>query len=181
MSCSGRLAQEKISNLSFGHWRYRDNLLKQGCHGKQTKHTRGRTITDTTAEKCGTPFFCFLRKWTEDGKEPSWAVLKGISTHSFIKLPAPNVSFLPAPGCLQGMQTFVWDIQNHFSCSKAISTYMLGLSKTDPAALRASEGITQKPITDFNLDDHDGGSGGGGWEMDRFNSRVVKGMRWNWW
>lgn len=54
---------------------------------------------------------------------------------------------------------------------------MLGLSKTDPAVLGASEGITQKPITDFNLDDHDGGSGGGGWEMDRLNSGVVKGMR----
>lgn len=33
---------------------------------------------------------------------------------------------------------------------------MLGLSKTDPAVLRASKRITQKPITDFNLDDHDG-------------------------
>lgn len=54
---------------------------------------------------------------------------------------------------------------------------MLVLSKTDPAALGASKGITQKLITDFNLDDHDGGSGGGGCTMDRFNCRVAKGMR----
>lgn len=39
---------------------------------------------------------------------------------------------------------------------------MRGLSKTDPAVLRASEGITQTPITDFNLDDRHGGPGGGG-------------------
>lgn len=89
-----------------------------------------------------------------------------------------NVSFfLPAPACLRVVQTFVLDIQSHFSCSKAISTYMLVLSKTDPAALGASKGITQKLITDFNLDDHDGGSGGGGCTMGRFNCRVAKGMR----
>lgn len=149
---------------------------------KTKQNTYREDRINTTTEKHGTPFFCsedVNRKW-----QGALLSCPQRQFHSqFHKTSSHEcVFYLPAPGCLQGMQTFVWDIQNHFSCSKAISTYMLGLSKTDPAVLRASEGITQKPITDFNLDDHDGGSGGGGgWEMDRFNSRVVKGMRWNWW
>ena len=163
-----------------GHYAHQDDLAEQDCD-ETCKISHGEDDIEMTAEKPGILFLFYLGKWTEHGKEPSGAALQSSSTHSFRKLPAKNVSFLPGPGCLQAMQTFVWDIQSHFSCSKAISSYMHGLSKTDPAVLRASEGITQTPITDFNLDDRHGGPGGGGRAMERFNSRVAKGIRWNGW
>lgn len=54
---------------------------------------------------------------------------------------------------------------------------MQGVRETGPVICGPSKGITRKLIKDFNLDDGDEGSEEGGWKMDIFNSRVVKGMR----